>query len=123
MKLERGGPWIETGGPDNDVVVSSRARLARNLVGFPFVNQASGDQCTEILRLVKSLDLSDHSMQWLDVADLEHAETDSLMVAEGDEDEEEKEDAQAAEAEAGGAAKDAKSERKSLSSRMSLKKS
>ena len=79
MKLERGGPWIETGGPESDVVVSSRARLARNLVGFPFVNQASGDQCKEILRLVKSLELSDHSMQWLDVVDLEEAERQLLV--------------------------------------------
>jgi len=45
MRLERGGPWIETGGAESDVVVSSRARLARNLSGFPFVNQASGEQC------------------------------------------------------------------------------
>ncbi len=52
MKLERGGPWIETGGPESDVVVSRRLRLARNLVGFAFGSQASGYQCKEILRLV-----------------------------------------------------------------------
>ena len=79
MKLERGGPWIESGGPESDVVVSSRARLARNLAGFPFVNQASGDQCREILRLVKSLDLADSPMQWLDVVELEPPERELLV--------------------------------------------
>ncbi len=79
MKLERGGPWVETGGAESDVVVSSRARLARNLAGFPFVNQASGDQCREILRLVKSIELTDHPMQWLDVAELEKTEQQLLV--------------------------------------------
>lgn len=79
MRLERGGPWIETGGAESDVVVSSRARLARNLSGFPFVNQASGEQCREILRLVKSLELADHPMQWLDVAELQDTERQLLV--------------------------------------------
>ncbi|MFG0285277.1 MAG: ATP--guanido phosphotransferase [Phycisphaerales bacterium JB039] len=39
--LESAGGWLEGGGSDNDVVVSSRVRLARNLAGYPFVWTAS----------------------------------------------------------------------------------
>ena len=34
---ERLGAWLEARGPDADVVVSCRTRLARNVSGFPFV--------------------------------------------------------------------------------------
>jgi protein-arginine kinase len=33
--------WLEGDGPDKDVVLSSRVRLARNLSGHPFPDQAS----------------------------------------------------------------------------------
>src|SRR5688500_14449848 len=33
---ERLGGWLEARGPDGDVVVSCRTRLARNVAGFPF---------------------------------------------------------------------------------------
>ena len=69
---------------------------------------------------VEAAELEQMEHMGLTQADFEHAETETLMTAEGGEEEEEKEDAQAVEAEGDGAAK---SERKSLSSRMSLKKS
>lgn len=79
MKLERGGPWIETGGRDADVIVSSRARLARNLVGFPFVNRASDSERREVLRLIRSLDLADRPLQWLDMQELAAGERQVLL--------------------------------------------
>jgi len=35
------GEWLKGTGPESDVVVSSRVRLARNVAGFPFVNRCS----------------------------------------------------------------------------------
>ncbi len=42
------GEWLKGNGPDADVVVSSRIRLARNLSSFPFTNRASAHQKAEI---------------------------------------------------------------------------
>jgi len=41
------GEWLR-GGPEGDVVVSSRIRLARNIEGYPFASRASGEQIAEI---------------------------------------------------------------------------
>ena len=38
------GEWLRGTGPESDVVVSSRIRLARNIVNFPFTNRASSMQ-------------------------------------------------------------------------------
>ena len=70
MKLKQTGPWIEHSGPDADVVVSSRARLARNLTDLPFVNQASDAQRREILQLVRSLPFASErgeELVWIDL--------------------------------------------------------
>ena len=71
MKLHDTGPWMEDTGPDSDVVVSSRARLARNLSGFPFVNQASDQQQHEIVQIVRSLPITDTAggdLSWIDMS-------------------------------------------------------
>jgi protein arginine kinase len=44
--------WLEDG-PDADVVVSSRARVARNFAGFPFVNRAHDSVRVELLELAR----------------------------------------------------------------------
>ena len=36
--------WMEQAGPEGDVVLSSRIRLARNLSGVPFPSQADEEQ-------------------------------------------------------------------------------
>ncbi|ADG66608.1 ATP:guanido phosphotransferase [Planctopirus limnophila DSM 3776] len=38
---QRSGEWLRGTGPEADIVISSRIRLARNLAEFPFVNRAS----------------------------------------------------------------------------------
>src|SRR5262249_9716355 len=38
------GEWLRGSGPESDIVISSRIRLARNLAAFPFTNPASGYQ-------------------------------------------------------------------------------
>jgi protein arginine kinase len=42
------GEWLRGGGPEGDIVISSRIRLARNLAAFPFTNRASAFQKGEI---------------------------------------------------------------------------
>ena len=46
MKLEelagRCGEWLRGSGPDSDIVVSSRIRLARNLADYPFIRKCTG---------------------------------------------------------------------------------
>lgn len=43
--------WLRGTGPDSDVVISSRIRLARNLSGFPFLAKLSKEQEEEIIEL------------------------------------------------------------------------
>jgi protein arginine kinase len=50
----RGGAWLRGGGPQGDVVISSRVRLARNLAGFPFLTRASDDQKQEIVERIRA---------------------------------------------------------------------
>ncbi len=44
------GEWLRGHGPMGDIVISSRIRLARNLVGYPFLSRATDDQQREIFR-------------------------------------------------------------------------
>jgi protein arginine kinase len=46
--IKNTGEWLRGTGPDADVVVSTRVRLARNLADFPFSNRASPMQKGEI---------------------------------------------------------------------------
>ena len=47
------GQWI-SGGPESDVVISSRARLARNIASFQFTTRISDDERAELERKVRS---------------------------------------------------------------------
>ena len=47
------GEWLRGTGPESDIVVSSRIRLARNLSSFPFTNRASALQRAEIDQLLR----------------------------------------------------------------------
>ena len=46
------GEWLRGSGPESDIVVSSRIRLARNLADFPFVSRASESDRAEIERIL-----------------------------------------------------------------------
>ncbi|MFW5653123.1 MAG: ATP--guanido phosphotransferase, partial [Planctomycetota bacterium] len=46
------GEWLTGSGPDSDVVVSSRIRLARNLGGYNFVNRSDRDERQQIVDMV-----------------------------------------------------------------------
>src|SRR5580692_3086940 len=47
------GEWLRGSGPESDIVISSRIRLARNLAAFPFTNRASPHQKAEIEALLQ----------------------------------------------------------------------
>jgi protein arginine kinase len=47
------GEWLRGTGPESDIVISTRIRLARNLAAFPFTNRASAHQKAEIESLLR----------------------------------------------------------------------
>ena len=49
---KRTGTWLSGAGPMNDIVISSRIRLARNLAGFPFLTKSDSGQRNQIYRLL-----------------------------------------------------------------------
>ena len=51
------GAWL-SGGPDDDVVVSSRVRLARNVEGFPFLTRAGKQQVARLEEILRCKILS-----------------------------------------------------------------
>lgn len=48
------GEWLRGTGPDADIVMSSRIRLARNLAQFPFPTRANSDVRAEVEELLRS---------------------------------------------------------------------
>jgi protein arginine kinase len=70
MELRPQSPWTDEIGPHQEVVMSCRVRMARNLAGFPFVNRASQRECEEILQLTRDVLLNayaGHEMLWVDL--------------------------------------------------------
>jgi protein arginine kinase len=68
------GEWLRGTGPDVDVVVSTRLRLARNLAQFPFSGRATHHQKSEIEAKVKDAvaraELDPHKPEYISVAGL-----------------------------------------------------
>ncbi len=76
MKLDHSSncPFNSGDSPFGDVVLSSRARLARNLEGFPFVNQASESDSLEVTSLLHRItENPTHAgtLEWVDIDDLD----------------------------------------------------
>lgn len=76
------GEWLRGSGPESDIVMSSRIRLARNLADFPFIRR-----CTDIDRLniestVRERLVKDerlHELTFINVADLENLDRQFLV--------------------------------------------
>jgi protein arginine kinase len=47
------GEWLRGTGPESDIVISSRIRLARNLAAFPFTNRANAHQKADMEVLLR----------------------------------------------------------------------
>ena len=48
-----GAEWLRGEGESSDVVMSSRARIARNLAGFPFMTRATNEDRVQVLDLCR----------------------------------------------------------------------
>lgn len=51
---QHAGEWLRGQGPNSEIVISSRIRLARNLAGFSFVSRADTAQQREVLERCKT---------------------------------------------------------------------
>jgi len=68
-------PWMAGDGPDADIVLSSRVRLARNLAEIPFPNRADAAQLADVRDRIKaSMEniclLGDILYQWIEMEQL-----------------------------------------------------
>jgi protein arginine kinase len=69
---DHAGEWLRGAGPNSDIVISSRVRLARNLAGFPFVGQANRRQRHEVLAASRDQINSDRiadNILWVELGD------------------------------------------------------
>ena len=78
------GEWLRGTGPEVDVVVSTRIRLARNLAHFPFTSRATPAQKAEteikVRDAIAKADLAPHAPEYVNVAGL--AALDRLFLVE-----------------------------------------
>jgi len=76
------GEWLRGDGPESDIVISSRVRLARNLSDFPFIRKCSTKQRTQIAATVQqAFDRSEIGTQaeYIDVSKLGDLDRQFLM--------------------------------------------
>lgn len=75
-------PWLEPGGPQGDIVLSTRVRLARNVAGRPFSSRLSPDQRQDLGAFLKKAllaTLGPDGVTWLEVADLSEVDRRCLV--------------------------------------------
>jgi protein arginine kinase len=81
--LARGSSeWLRGSGPEADIVISSRVRLARNLAAYPFISRASTHDRAEVERTLREAILSLHgadSLLYLDVERLDSLDRQLLV--------------------------------------------
>ena len=71
---ERSGEWLKGEGPESDIVVSSRIRLARNLTDYPFISKATELDRSEIEKALRKSVVSasqNATLSYLDVNELD----------------------------------------------------
>ena len=75
--------WFETVGNHSDIVISSRIRLARNLVNYPFCGRLTEEQeqqlKTEIKNALEKINLGDNSLTFTDAGQLSENEGMSMV--------------------------------------------
>ena len=54
----KSGEWLRGSGPEADIVISSRVRLARNLADYPFISRATATDRTQIEEALRERILS-----------------------------------------------------------------
>lgn len=79
---DRCGEWLRGNGPESDIVMSSRIRLARNLADYPFIRQCNDFDRANIETLLRerfSADSGFVDLTFIDVADLEPVDRQMLV--------------------------------------------
>jgi protein arginine kinase len=67
------GEWLRGSGPESDIVISSRIRLARNLADYPFISRATAADRMELERTLREriLQIRPAHLEYVDVNKLE----------------------------------------------------
>ena len=76
------GEWLRGAGPESDIVISSRIRLARNLADFPFISRASETDLAQIEGSLRDcvLGIEEASqLLYVDVGELESVDRQFLV--------------------------------------------
>ena len=76
------GEWLRGSGPESDIVMSSRIRLARNLADFPFIRRCTDIDRANIESTVRERLTGDErlcELTFIDVADLENIDRQFLV--------------------------------------------
>jgi protein arginine kinase len=76
------GEWLRGSGPESDIVISSRIRLARNLANFPFIRRCTEHDRSAIETTVEEKFKTDKAldnMVYLNVEDLEQVDRQFLV--------------------------------------------
>jgi protein arginine kinase len=77
------GEWLRGSGPQADIVMSTRIRLARNLAEFPFISRASEQDRADIDRILRDRVLkireSSGELSYVNVSDLDRIDRQFLV--------------------------------------------
>ncbi|MDI3548774.1 MAG: protein arginine kinase [Halanaerobiales bacterium] len=73
--------WVSGNGPDNDIVLSSRIRLARNLENVPYPNRASAEEKAAVSKsVIEAISQQNEiKLHYIDLADLPEVEREVLV--------------------------------------------
>lgn len=73
--------WISGEGPESDIVISSRVRVARNIEKIPYPNQANDEDLKKIIDLVKSSaeKIEEFDLDFINMNELDNIEKESLV--------------------------------------------
>jgi protein arginine kinase len=76
------GEWLRGTGPESDIVMGSRIRLARNLADFPFISKASEHDRNEIERMLRERVLrlqASGELEYINVSELDGVDRQFLV--------------------------------------------
>jgi protein arginine kinase len=76
------GEWLRGSGPECDIVISSRIRLARNLADFPFISRATTQDRSRIEKVLRERILTmspDSDLMYIELAQLEKVDRQFLV--------------------------------------------
>ena len=80
---DKTGEWLRGTGKESDIVISSRIRLARNIVGFPFLSRSNLKQRREIESLLKKTIVESNITKDISYVNLNNATSvDKLLLVE-----------------------------------------